>query len=88
MAAKRLNKGDIVEITFLDHAENSSDAIEFVVYGKVMNITRHAYILGSWIYTDDVARATDGNTDNENYFTIVKTAILKKRRLVPRNETS
>jgi hypothetical protein len=77
----RLNVGDLVELTFLDHAENSDDAMEFVVYGKLFAITRTAYKVGSWVYADDVSRAKDSNTDNENYFTIVKKAITKKRKL-------
>ena len=88
MAQKRLRKGDIVEITFLDHAENSDDALEFIVYGRVMDITRYAYKIGQWIYAKELDRASNGNPDNEDYKTIVKTAITKKRRLVPKNETS
>ena len=66
--------GDVVCITFYDHAENSKDAILFRVYGEVFDVTRLAYRLRCWGYVDDVERAT-GNPDNEHGYTIVKRAI-------------
>jgi hypothetical protein len=88
MAAKRLRVGDLVEITFLDHCEDGDDSLEFTVWGRVENITRTAYKIASWVYHDPIAQARDGNEENENYYIIVKTAVTKKRRLVPKNETS
>lgn len=67
--------GDTVRIVFLDHAENSRDAIRFEVIGRVTSITKLAYMVRAWGYVDDVDRAADGNTSNENWYAIVKSAI-------------
>ena len=66
---------DIVRIVFLDHAENSQDALLFEVFGRLTKITKRAYIVRSWGYQHDVDRAGDGNTDNENWYAIVKSTI-------------
>ena len=75
MAQKRPKVGDLVEVVFWDHAENSKDALLFDVFGRLTSITRKAYIVRSWGYQKDVDRAGDGNTDNENWYAIVKKAV-------------
>ena len=75
MAAKKPVIGDLVQIVFLDHAENSDDALKFEVVGRVHKITKTAYLVRTWGYVKDVDRAGDGNTDNENWYAIVKSAI-------------
>jgi hypothetical protein len=72
----RVAKGDIVHCTFYDHAENSKDALLFEVFGRVEKVTRHAYLIYCWSYVDDVERAKDSNPENENWFAIVKRAIV------------
>ena len=66
---------DIARIVFLDHAENSQDALLFEVFGRLTKITKKAYIVRSWGYVNDVDRAGDGNPDNENSYAIVKSTI-------------
>ena len=78
---KPIKIGDIVHCTFLDHAENSKDAIEFEVLGRVTEITKTAYKLVSWGYTSDTDRARDNNDDNEVWFCIVKKAVTGMRLL-------
>lgn len=73
--------GDIVEVTFLDHAENSKDVLLFEVFGRVKDITRKAYLIRAWGYVNEVDRAGDGNPDNENSYAIVKRAIESIRVL-------
>ena len=75
MPAKRPTIGDLVEIIFWDHAEQSKDALLFEVYGRISNITKKAYIIRAWGYVKEVDRAGDGNIDNENTYAIVKRAI-------------
>ena len=67
--------GDIVQVTFWDHAENAKDALLFEVLGRVASVTRKAYLIRSWGYVNEVDRAGDGNPDNENSYAIVKRAI-------------
>jgi hypothetical protein len=75
MPAKRPTIGDTVQVVFLDHAENSKDALLFEVFGRLSAITKKAYIVRSWGYVKEVDRAGDGNPDNENSYAIVKSAI-------------
>ena len=76
MPKKRPSVGDIVEIVFWDHAENSKDALLFEVFGRITGITRKAYIVRSWGYQNEVDRAGDGNAcANENWYAIVKKAV-------------
>ena len=73
--------GDLVHITFLDHAENSKDALLFEVFGRLYKITRKAYLVRSWGYKDEIDRAVDSNTDNEHTYAIVKSAVESIRIL-------
>lgn len=75
MPVKKPSVGDIVSVVFLDHAENSRDAIRFEVIGRVSSITRAAYMIRVWGYIDDIDRASDNNPSNEHWFAIVKSAI-------------
>ena len=79
VAKKRPQKGDLVEITFLDHAEDG-DVIRFRVHGELYDISRTAYKVRSWAYASDVDRAA-GNPDNEKTFSIVKKAVESVRVL-------
>ena len=81
MTKAKLKVGDVVHITFLDHAENSKDALLFEVFGRLYKITRKAYLVRSWGYVSDVDRAVDSNTDNEHTYAIVKSAVESIRIL-------
>lgn len=72
---KKVQVGDLVRVTFHDHAENSKDALEFEVFGRVFDETRLAYKIRCWGYVHDTDRAADSSTHNEHYYTIVKRAI-------------
>ena len=81
MPKKRPTVGDIVEIVFLDHAENSKDVLLFEVYGRLIKITSKGYLVKSWGYVREVDQAADSNTDNENWYAIVKKAVQSIRVL-------
>ncbi len=75
MAQKRPKVGDLVEVIFWDHAEQSKDALLFEVFGRISGITRKAYLIRAWGYVSELDRVGDGNPDNENSYAIVKRAI-------------
>ena len=75
--AKTISKGDLVDIEFLDHAENSDHVLRFNLCGEVEQVTNDAYIIRTWRYSDPVDRAKDENTkENENKYAIVKKAVI------------
>lgn len=76
--------GDIVEVRFHDHSEESHDpqegAIHFCVFGRLHKITKSVYIVHSWAYVapDGYEEGADSNIVG---FTIVRKAITEIRRL-------
>lgn len=78
---QQIKKGDIVQVTFLDHAENADKAMLFEAIGRVTKITRQEYVLHFWSYVKDIDRAVDDNKENENCFAIVRRAIESIRKL-------
>lgn len=74
MLQKKPKIGDLVEIIFWDHAEASKDALLFEVFGRLIGITKKAYVIRAWGYVKDIDRAGDGNPENENTYAIVKRA--------------
>lgn len=80
--AQKIKVGDLVDIEFLDHAEDAKDAMTFRLCGEVHKITRTSYIIYTWRYTNPIDRAEDSNSkDNENSFAIVKKAVLSIKKL-------
>ena len=76
-----VNVGDLVIVTFLDHAENSQKAMLFEATGRLTKKTKDEYILHFWRYVSDVDRAGDDNKENENCYAIVRSAIRSIRKL-------
>jgi hypothetical protein len=79
--AKTCEVGDLVLITFWDHAEQSKDVFLFELTGRVVEITQKAFIVKTWSYARSEDRASDSNTDNENYYAIVRRAVDNVRIL-------
>ena len=80
--AKKLEVGDLVDIEFLDHAEDSKDCLHFKLCGEILDITKSAYIIATWRYACAIQRAEDDNNkENENRFAIVKKAIVSIKKL-------
>ena len=70
--------GDIVMITFLDHAMTSGDDdghLEFEVFGRLVHISDTHYVVGHWLYTDRIS------DDNCEFHHIVKTACTSVKAL-------
>jgi hypothetical protein len=81
MKKPKLKVGDLVALTFLDHAENSDKAMLFEAIGRLRRITPKEYVLYFWGYVNEIDRAVDDNKSNENCFAIVRKAILTEKRL-------
>ena len=62
MKKPAIKAGDIVHCQFLDHAENSDEAMLFEVFGRVERVTRNSYVIYCWRYVDAVDRAADSNS--------------------------
>lgn len=71
----------MVQVTFLDHAENADKAMLFEATGRLTKKTKDEYILHFWRYVNDIDRAVDDNKANENCFAIVRSAIKTCRKL-------
>ncbi len=74
---------EVVAIRFLDHCEDGDDALEFILYGKIIGETERAYKVGTWQYVHEADRAKDTRTDNESHYIIVKAAVLSIDRYLP-----
>lgn len=59
--------GDVVAVTFLDHAEKSDTLLEFTAYGRVAILTPEAITIDCWHYAAGAER--DGNVER---FTIAR----------------
>ena len=74
--------GDIVHIEFYDHSHGGEDAMHFEIWGKLVGTTKLAYKVATWQYVKEIDRATDDNKkDNEDWFIIVKKAVISIRTL-------
>jgi hypothetical protein len=76
----QVRRGQLVSVLFSDHAEDSSKAIRFVVYGRVAEITRKTISIDCWEY-EDTKQSYD---DNVKRYTIVRAAVHKITQLGPR----
>lgn len=74
---RKVVPGAIVAITFLDHVEDGSETIPFVVYGRVVKKDRKELTLDSWEYQD----VKIPHDDNEKRFSIVRGAVTRVRVL-------
>jgi hypothetical protein len=52
---KGLKKGDLVEVSFYDHAQGDGtiDVVECIVVGKIQDVDDLRIIINSWICEDD-----------------------------------
>lgn len=75
--SKRLTKGTLVEISFLDHVETEAPPWEFVVCGRVKAVDRRSVTVDVWRYADE----HELDRTNVVSFTIVRAAITGWWRL-------
>lgn len=75
----KLVKGDLAEITFLDHCEDpeDDDALAFTIWGRVTEVAKTHYEITCWAYADGKRRADN----NEKRFQILKSAITRTKKL-------
>lgn len=86
---EQIKIGDIVDIEFWDHAEDTPDALRFKICGEVLEETEAAYIVGTWRYAREKDRALDHNAkENENRFAIVKCAVIAIQKLEVKNNVN
>jgi len=74
----KLRRGLVVKVEFSDHVEGSSNSIRFVVYGRVVSVTRRTLSLDSWAYADSKQKFDR----NQTRFAIVRSSIHRIVRLV------
>ena len=74
--------GDIVHVAFWDHSNGGDGPPHFEVTGRLTEITKEAYRIHFWSYTNPVDAAADDNKkENEDYWWIVRSAITDIRIL-------
>jgi hypothetical protein len=83
----KVRKGDIVEITFLDHAKGGTH-IEFTTWGRVVSQNKTSIVIGNWLYSKDWSWTYLNNKDkhdpldgNLTFHAILKSAITKVSKL-------
>ena len=76
----KVRKGDIAQITFLDHAEGN-DHFEFTTYGRVLSQSKDAIVICGWQYSD-IKEPVDPHDGNVIVHTILKVAITEVFKLV------
>jgi hypothetical protein len=76
-----VKKGELVEVSFLDHVEDGDEAIEFTVWGRVDRTTRNSILIMAWAFASEVEAAKNSNHENVKTFTIVRRAITALHKL-------
>lgn len=80
--AKRIRKGYVVEVHFLDHVEDGEGAMKFIVWGRVDRVSRRSLRIVSWAHEDPLDPvAQDCEKGTEKTFTIVRSAITELKVL-------
>lgn len=72
----KIKKGDVIEITFLDHVATTGGVAEPIlcrVIGEVIGEDKQAYYTASWL-------TVDNDTHNLDSHTILKSAIKSIRK--------
>ena len=75
-----LRRGQIVEVTFLDHVEGGGVPLEFTVFGRLLTIDRTSLTIGSWIYADR-RQKQDPRDRNIASFTILRSTVKSLHQL-------
>lgn len=62
-----------MELEFLDHVEDGSEPLRFLVWGMLIGQSKKHYEIISWAYAD--IPPSNGADHNEKRWTIVKSAV-------------
>ena len=82
--AKRLRRGQVVAVTFLDHVQGGGKPILFTVYGKLVAVHKDSLTVSTWTYAETgtaVKDAYDFKDGNNVQFTLVRSAITRVQHL-------
>lgn len=80
----RFRRGQLVEITFLDHTVGD-ETLEFSVWGRVLSVTSLSITIAYWDYASPAKdRNRIGRDENTSKHTIVRSAITGATELVPK----
>ena len=75
-----LRRGQIVEVTFLDHVEGDGVPLEFVVFGRLLSIDQTSLTVASWTYSSPRAKQCPADP-NIKSFTILRSTVKSLHRL-------
>jgi hypothetical protein len=75
-------RGQIVEVTFLDHVQGDAKPLAIVAFGRLLAIDKTSLTIASWTYADRAIHEdpTDGAL---TCFTILRSTVQSLRRLEP-----
>lgn len=74
----KVKKDDLLEIHFMDHAEDYDNVMSCIVYGRVTKTTPKSITVMSW---DCINHDAGSHDHNNKVFTIVKRAITGVHKL-------
>lgn len=72
---KKVKKGNVVQVNFLDHVEDGEEELRFIVWGRVDMVTKRCLRIVSWAHEDPCSAPLDCEKGTEKTFTIVRSAI-------------
>jgi len=70
--------GDVVAVHIYDHVEDGDRAEEFIVYGRVVEVTDKEIVIDSWEYAD----FNKPYDTNEKRWGILRAAVISIKQLV------
>lgn len=76
----QLRKGQLVAVTFLDHVEDGSEPMTFIVYGELSEVSKAHICVDCWCYYDPAVP----HDANEKRYTILRSTILHVSQLARR----
>jgi hypothetical protein len=77
---QQVRKGDLIEVSFRDHAEGT-DHFHFTTWGRVISQTKLAIVVCGWNY-ETPTQEIDPHDSNVIVHTILKSTITSMFRLV------
>jgi len=76
MAKQKPKVGDVVEVEFLDHVENSDTPLPCIVYGRVRKLTEATIAIESWTF-DEPSGVSHHDFDNRKVWGLIRDAVLR-----------
>ncbi len=76
----RIRRGQLVEVSFLDHCEGGGAPLEFTVWGEVLSIDKVSLTIASWVYSDTKIHRDPKDPDIKS-FTILRSTVKSLSRM-------